>query len=125
MNPFRQLDLLRAETAALELPTVDVSRLDIRKMGVQVMHNEGEIAVRVVLGVRDVTPAHLAGPEGIPIETQSDYSYDPYEISQHRDPRALAQLIRRQCLAALEHELDECLLVNGARVVEPHPKGPK
>lgn len=117
MNPFLYRDLLerRGLRAELELPNVDVSRLDIRKMVVQVMHEEGEIAIRVVMAVTDVE-------QHMPIETQSSYTYSRYEVHQHRDPTALAQLIRRQCLAALEHELDECLLVNGVRVVEPHPK---
>ncbi len=112
----------RGQLSSFMVPSeqvVDVSRMHIRGCAVHVgqsapWESADYVRLRVVLDVADVV-------------TGQD-NHVTLDKTLHRailkDGKVPAQIIRSAILQALVHELDECLLVDGKRVVEPHPEQP-
>jgi len=97
---------------------IDLSRFRIFEATCSVNRaaDSDTIQIRAYLQVQDVETR-------LPTEVNK-LSQLSGEAVRRLPPGFLRQEVRRTILQALEHELDECLFIDGVRLYDPHPIEP-
>lgn len=77
---------------------------------------DGDPALVVAIDVPDV---HADAPGAVTVRV-----YHRIPMRPAADPVEVLRVIRRAVMSALEHELDETMLLDGRQIRDPHAKGP-
>lgn len=99
-----------------KLPEIDLSRFCMRKITFKVQHDASSAQLELT-AVASIVNVDTGNDDVVYIKALIDLE------TAYQDNAYLAHYIRRQLLQMLEHELDECLYIDGKRLCEnPHPE---
>lgn len=101
-------------------PKVDLSLFNVSNLRIELRHH---LMNRVHIDFRmDCHDLETRKPILIATDRIVSDALFSGTVPAYRDPQAPAQLIRHIVRETIFHEIDECLLIDGKRVFDPHAK---